>query len=148
MTVSLLLGAVQFADFEIPDKINFGGRQQLVVHKLPGGARIINPMGSDNDDISWSGRFRGSNAELRARLVDTMRSSGSQTILTWSSFFYTVIIKSFKGDFMQQYEIPYSIECTVVADELQLVSQLLPGIGALINGDLGSALSLGGGMGL
>jgi hypothetical protein len=45
MTVTLTLGGVVFADFEIPDSISSGGEQMLTVHKLPGGNRIIDALG-------------------------------------------------------------------------------------------------------
>src|SRR5690348_7393804 len=127
MAVTLTLGGVVFQDFEIPESINFGGDQQLVVHKLPGGGRVIDAMGPDDSDIHWSGRFRGSNAEPRAMLLDYMRRQGSQILLGWSLHRYQVVIREFKADFRQPYEIPYSISCTVVIDETQAVASAVAG---------------------
>jgi hypothetical protein len=119
MTVLLTLGNVAFTDFEVPDKINFGGQQILVKKQLVGGTRVIHAMGRNDDDISWSGRFRGFNAESRARELDYLRIQGQELVLSWSSFQYLVAIESFKGDFNQQNEIPYSITCTVIQDLVQ-----------------------------
>ena len=111
---TLTLGGVVFADFEIPDAINFGGEQSLIVHKLPGGNRVIDAMGPDDADIRWSGRFRGPNAEERALLLDFMRRAGQQVLLSWSLERFQVVIREFTAHFQQAYEIPYSIACTVV----------------------------------
>ena len=78
MVVLLTLGGIIFQDFEVPDNIGIGGEQALVVHKLPGGARVIDAMGADHRDITWSGRFRSGNAEARARLLDSYRIGGKQ----------------------------------------------------------------------
>jgi hypothetical protein len=37
----LILGGMEFDDFEIPGRMLFGGAQQLAVHKLIGGVRVI-----------------------------------------------------------------------------------------------------------
>ena len=41
----LLLGPIAFADFATPDCAPFGGRQQMAVHKLIGGQRVIDTLG-------------------------------------------------------------------------------------------------------
>ena len=49
--IALTLGGVVFADFEIPDSINFGGEQVLSVHQLPGGTRVIDALGPSDAEI-------------------------------------------------------------------------------------------------
>ena len=61
--VALVLGPVLFREFEVPARINFGGRQRVVVHALPGGARVIDVLGRDDAQISFAGIFSG--IELR-----------------------------------------------------------------------------------
>jgi hypothetical protein len=124
---TLTLAGVVFQGFEIPETINFGGAQMLAVHKLPGGQRVLNPMGPDDDPITWSGRFRGSSAEQRALLLNSLRRQGNQVLLTWNIHRYQVVIKEFKADFQQAYEIPYSITCEVVIDELQALASAVTG---------------------
>jgi hypothetical protein len=143
MTVTLTLGGVVFADFEIPESINSGGEQQLVVHKLPGGNRVIDALGPDDAEIRWSGRFRGSNAEERALLLDYMRRQGQQILLTYGLHRYQVILHEFTANF--QYgglEIPYSIGCTVVRDETQGIASTVVGFIESMASDLVSALGL------
>lgn len=142
MTVLLTLGGVVFSGFEVPDVIATGGDQALVIHKLPGGSRIIDAMGADHRDLSWSGRFRGGNAEARARLLDGYRIGGKAFLLTWSTFRYRVIVRSFEAQYQQPFEIPYSISCTVLSDESAPVLTGIRGVDELIGSDIGRALGL------
>jgi len=116
--VSLVLGGVTFQNFEIPEHINMGGRHHAAVHKLIGGNRVVDAMGSDPDDVSWSGRFRGPNAMDRAQAVDAMRAAGAQVTLSYMSTFLVVLITDFKAEPERFYEIPYKITCTVVSDPI------------------------------
>jgi hypothetical protein len=115
--VTLLLGPISFQDFEVPPNINIGGAQRLVIHRLPGGTRVIDALGRDDMDISFSGTFSGRNATLRARLIDEMRVSGLPMPLTWDVFFYSVIVKKIEADYRCGWWIPYHLTCTVVCDE-------------------------------
>ncbi len=114
---SLLLGPIQFADFELPASITWGGAQNLVVHRLPGGDRVIDAMGRDDRPITWSGIFTGSDATLRAHALDLMRAEGGIWPLTWQDFFYSVAISSFEADYRRSNWIPYRVTCTVLRDE-------------------------------
>jgi hypothetical protein len=119
--IGLLLGPISFQDFEVPASINIGGAQRLVIHRLPGGARVIDALGRDDADILFSGIFSGPNATLRARLIDEMRVSGLAMPLTWDVFFYSVIIKKFEADYRCGWWVPYHVTCTVVCDEASSV---------------------------
>jgi hypothetical protein len=143
VAVTLTLGGVVFTGFEIPESIPFGGEQMLAVHKLPGGNRIIDAMGPDDSDIRWSGRFRGPDGESRAVLLDFMRRQGRQVLLGWGLHRYQVLIREFKADFQQPYEIPYSITCTVVLDEVQALASAAVGFVESLAADLLGATGLG-----
>jgi hypothetical protein len=116
MTTFLTLGGILFADFEVPEKINFGGKQMLTSHKLIGGQRVIDAMGPDDDNTTWSGRFRGAGAEIRARQLNLLRRQGQPQTLSWSTLLYSVMIEDFRADFQQPYEIPYTISVMVIED--------------------------------
>lgn len=139
MPVFLTLGPILFADFEIPEKLPFGGAQTLVVKKLVGGDRVVDAMGRDDDDKAWSGRFRGQFAESRARELDSLRIQGQPLVLTWSTLRYLVVISKFNADFMQPFEIPYSITCLVLEDLSNPILPTAPGVDATINSDVNSA---------
>lgn len=148
MAVILTLGGVIFDGFEVPESISTGGEQALIVHKLPGGSRVIDAMGADHRDVAWSGRFRGGNAESRARLIDGYRIGGRQFLLQWSSYRYQVIVRSFEASYQQPFEIPYSISCTVVSDESAPILTGIPALDEVIGSDLGAALGLSDSLGV
>ncbi len=148
MAVILTLGGILFQGFEIPDVIRIGGEQALVVHKLPGGARTVDAMGADDADIPWSGRFRGREAESRARLLERYRKTGEVVTLRWSTYRYRVIVQSFRAEYQQPFEIPYSVNCTVVSDESAPILSGIPGIDELIGSDLGRVLGLSDSLGV
>src|SRR3954469_21838480 len=99
---TLLLGPILFQDFEMPERVRWGGAQRLSVHRLPGGARVIDALGRDDFDIAWSGVFSGDDATLRARGLDLMRAEGGVWPLTWNWFFYSVVIAVFQADYTRR----------------------------------------------
>lgn len=143
MAATLTLGEVVFTGFEIPETINFGGEQKLAIHKLPGGGRVIDAMGPDDADIRWSGRLRGASSEQRGILLDFMRRQGRKVLLAWSLHRYQVVIREFRADFQNPFEVPYSITCTVVRDEAQTLATAAFGFAAALAADLAAATGLG-----
>jgi hypothetical protein len=142
MAIPLVLGPIEFQDFEIPSQIPFGGAQLLVVKKLVGGTRVIDAMGRDDIDIKWSGRFRGSLGEVRARTLDLLRVQGQQLLLSWSSLRFLVVIERFEANFQQPFEIPYSISCTVLQDLSLPILEAAPDPNALIVADINGAVGI------
>lgn len=126
MAVFLTLGPITFANFEIPEGINFGGSQMLSVKKLVGGQRQIDAMGRDDDDISWRAIFQGGEANFRASFLDGLRIKGQPLPLTWSQYNYLVLIKSCRLTFRRFYWLEYDITCTVVQDLNSPFPILLP----------------------
>ncbi|WP_332855322.1 LysM peptidoglycan-binding domain-containing protein [Duganella sp. S19_KUP01_CR8] len=113
---TLTLGSETFQDFEIPESIPLGGSQKLVVHQLPGGVRVVQAMGAEDDPIQWSGLFLGANALQRARAIDLMRVEGSQQQLSFFEYKYRVVVKSFKYVVEQRHRVRYTLELDVVED--------------------------------
>lgn len=149
MTVTrLVLDDYEFEDFEIPDRINWGGRQALSIKKLVGGVRIIEAMGADDDPISWEGRFRGPEAVARARFIDGKRKAGKPVALFWNELAFTVVIERFEPDFTAPMEVPYRICCEVLQDEAAPVTSLsTPTVDDAIASDLETAEDLTAGIG-
>lgn len=138
----LLLGPILFQGFELPESIIWGGAQSLTVHRLPGGARIIDAMGRDDADITWSGIFSGPDATLRARALDLMRADGSVWPLTWDSFFYSAIIARLDIDHCRPNWLPYRISCTILRDEAASLLLLPISLAANVAQDLAQATAL------
>ena len=143
MSSYLLLGPVLFQDFELPERISWGGAQRLAVHQLPGGTRVIDALGRDDRQITWSGVFSGGGAAERARLIDLLRADGSVWPLTWDAFFYSVVIASFDADYSRSAWIPYRIACTVLRDEAEALVMAAVSLAADALADVTSADSLG-----
>ena len=138
------LGQFQFALFEIPAKIQWGGSQRTAVHELVGGQRVIDAMGRSDRALEWSGLFQGLNATERARFLDTLRANGAAQTLTWGQFKYSVIVKEFDADYERFYQIPYRISCEVIADLANPVTTVSPpSIDSDILTDYGSVVTLG-----
>jgi hypothetical protein len=138
----LSLGPISFQAFELPGSISWGGAQQLAIHRLPGGTRIIDAMGRDDADIMWSGVFTGPDAAARARLLDLMRSEGNCWSLTWDSFFYSVIVARFEADQQRPNWIPYKISCCVLRDEAAALLEMPLSLVATAAQDMATAASL------
>ena len=45
----LTLGGLAFDDWSTPEKMMFGGKHAAVVHKLPGGARVVELVPGSED---------------------------------------------------------------------------------------------------
>jgi hypothetical protein len=139
MMALLTLGGLEFDDFEIPGQLRFGGAQRLAVHRLIGGARVIDAMGRDDSTVTWSGVFVGGAAAGRARTLDAMRASGNTLTLAWDAFAYSVVIDQFDLEFCNPWWIPYRISCTVLLDLAQGLVEYSVDLATSILNDLTSA---------
>lgn len=114
----LTLGGVAFEKMEVPEEIEgLGGEQALVVHRMIGGKRVVDAMGADEDDISWDGIFRGSQALQRAQAIDRMRRAGLPVEVSFGELVYTVVIQRFQFRYQRFYEIPYRILLVVKSND-------------------------------
>ncbi len=111
--MALIIGDVTLDGFEISGSIRFGGRQALVIHRLPGGGRVIDAQGPDDSDIVWNGILTGSDGADRARVLDGLRRSGATVALAWDSFLVAVVVAELVLEFLNPWWIPYRIRCVV-----------------------------------
>ena len=138
----LQLGAITFQGFELPSRLRFGGAQQLAIHKLIGGTRVVDALGRDDAPLVWSGILSGGDAARRARSLDDVRVAGQAQTLTWDAFCYSVIVAKLSLDFSSPWWIPYEISCTVQRDLAQNTPIGPPSVLAGIMADLSSAQQL------
>lgn len=125
MSGSLTLGEVTFNNFEMPEQLAIGGKQQLVIHSLPGGGRIVDAMGANEAPIRWSGVFSGQQAAERVRLVERLRRSGQRQLLTWNAWRYFAVIEEFEAQVSSSWWIPYTIKlCILTSDSSEQVDWL------------------------
>jgi hypothetical protein len=135
----LTLGGVEFIDFEVPPDVVFGGAQQLAIHRLIGGARVVDVMGPDDASLRWAGIFSGPYAGDRARMFDAMRVAGAPLGVSWDAFSFTVVIESLIMDYRNPWWIPYQMSCTVVVDLAESETAFTPDLTDAILDDLTSA---------
>lgn len=144
MSDQLILGGVAFDDFSTPNEMMGGGRQAMVVHKLPGGARVIDTLGPDEANVVWRGHFFGNDAYDTALTLDGMRASGSVYSLTWGGQFRSVIIEQFIYKVRRlPVWVDYDISCTVYQNpSLGSLGGVVTSIETLILSDIGFGLSI------
>ena len=93
----LKLGDFEFQHAEIPEGIPAGGNQMIHVNKFIGGKRKTVVTGRDDDDITWTGIFFGTNASKRFKALDYMRTQGNKLLFSYLDFKYSVVIKTVTG---------------------------------------------------
>ncbi|MCQ8277790.1 hypothetical protein NFI95_04945 [Acetobacteraceae bacterium KSS8] len=92
----VVLGSLVLSGAEAPSRITIGGRQLAAIHKLPGGARIIDAMGPDDNAVVWQGIFIGPTAASRVRMVDALRTQGLPCTLSFGDYLFEVIVVDFR----------------------------------------------------
>lgn len=139
----LTLGGFVFDDWSTPPKIPFGGKHALKIHKLPGGDRVFDLLGPDEDDIRWSGILWRDDAPAVVAALNAMRISGDLVPLAFAGNFYTVVVQDFTPSvvrYPQHYD--YSISCAVVNNPaLGPLGGSAGTFGDLVSADMASALS-------
>ena len=151
----LTLGPVVFQGFEVPERIAFGGRHRLAIHRLPGGARTVDAMGGDDSDVSWSGTLAGPETGPRTRVLDGMRRGGQAWLLAWDGWRFLAVVSAFQVWSEGPFWAPYRIRCTVLpedeAPDVPLPAGTLdPGVAAALDaagtgdGSLAGALAAAG----
>lgn len=137
----LTLAGFAFTGFSPPDHMPFGGKQDMVVHKLPGGSRVIDTLGPDEADISWRGTFFGDDAYDNALYLDSLRAAGAQVNLSWGGQSRLVIIAEFHPYVVRLPNwVEYEITLTVASNpQLGVLTAIPSTIDALISSDLATA---------
>lgn len=140
----LTLGGIAFDDFSTPHLMGAGGRQQMVIHKLPGGGRVVDLLGPDESDIPWSGEFFSDDAYDKVLALDAMRMSGQVVPLTFAGQFRSVVIEHFEYRIKRLPTwIEYRINCVVdVNPAMGAVGVATGSIDSLILSDLSMAMGL------
>lgn len=144
MPDTLVLGGISFDGFSTPSKMGAGGKQHMVVHKLPGGQRVIDTLGPDEDNIAWGGEFFGNDAFANALALDGMRAAGQVIPLMFGGQFRSVIIDHFEFKVRRlPVWVEYSISCMVYQNpSLGGLGGSIGTIDTLILGDLSLAIGL------
>lgn len=142
----LVLGGFAFDDWSTPSRMPFGGKQAMAVHKLPGGARVIDTLGPDEADIQFVGTMYADNAYGVADALDALRISGAQVPLTFAGRFYLVIIENVIVDIERYPQLMrYHISCVVAQNNMAgFLGSIASTVTALVSADMSTAMSLAG----
>ena len=140
----LSLGGIAFDQFSTPEVMMAGGNQAMVVHKLPGGQRVIDTLGPDEADIAWSGQFFGNNAYATVQAIDAMRAAGQVVPLSWAGQYRSVIVSRFIYRLRRNPTwVLYDIVCTVYQNpSLGGLGAAVGSVDSLVLSDLSTAIGL------
>jgi len=103
-----------FTDFEVPERMRWGGQHSGTVHRLIGdGRRVLDKTGPDEAPIEWSGILLGINAKDRARDLNALREDGGPFDLNWNGSSQRVFVRECTFD--EGYaQIGYRIACEII----------------------------------
>jgi hypothetical protein len=143
-TDQLILGGIAFDSWSTPERMPFGGKQAMAVHKLPGGARAVNTLGPDENDIMFTGQMYNNNAYGIADELDSMRIAGAQVPLTFAGRFYLVIIAEVHVDIRRFPQlVEYHVNCLVAQNNMAgILGAITSTVSNLVTSDMASAVSI------
>ena len=142
----LTLGGLAFDDWSTPEKMMFGGKHAAVVHKLPGGARVVDTLGPDESDIIFRGTFYGDNAMANAQALDALRATGQVVPLTFGGQYRLVLIQE-ALPVIERYPhlVTFTVACLVVQNPMQgALGAVVASFGDLVSSDMASMMSVSG----
>jgi hypothetical protein len=145
-TDQLVLGNIVFDDWSTPERMPFGGTQQLAVHRLPGGARVVDTLGPDEEDIHFTGVMYANNAYGVADALDGLRISGAAVDLTFAGRFYSVIVRECQVDIRRFPQMMnYHVSCLVVSNNMAgVLGTIATSVSSLVSADMATMMSLAG----
>lgn len=140
----LIVGETEFTGLEVPESLTVGGKQQVVVHKLVGGRRVVDVLGVDYDNLTWSGWMTGPTAGTRTTALEKMRDAGATLTFNMDGYYFSVVVADFKSRFEHLYRRYYTIDLVVVARlDAPVTQNALTGtLDSLINSDLAQSIGL------
>lgn len=139
MAGAVTLGDFTFQSFEVPARVTFGGQQQMTVHKLPGGQRIIDVMGPDDAPVTWSGIFLGADAADRALQLDSLRIQGDALPLGFGDVFVPQVVIADLALTKGFNRVDYRITCVVLSNG---DAQAQPSLAGALLDDLSAATGI------
>jgi hypothetical protein len=143
-TDTLSLAGIVFDDFSAPSRLPFGGRQAMVIHKLPGGSRAIDTLGPDEDDIAFEAQFFGNDAWAKVQALEGVRAAGQVVPLIFNGQTRLVILSAFlPKDRRFPVWFEYALVCTVYQNPgLGILGAVAQGVDSMLQADLSLAIGL------
>lgn len=95
----IAIGGVTLQAEEGPDVLAVGAEQRTKVVELVGGGRVILTLGTQPDNIEFTGAIWGPNVVTRVAALRQLRDAGVETSLTWKSESYRGVLTKFTPKF-------------------------------------------------
>lgn len=137
----VILGGITLTGVEVPSALRVGGEHNLVVHKLVGGARVIQAMGNDPARQTLAGLFTGPNAQARALSIEQMRAAGSEIAFSAAGLSQRVRIASFWYTYQEKGAvIPYELALEIQPAPAVSATASLSALSDLVGPDITSGI--------
>ena len=99
-----------FPDLAQPNALEMANTQQLAVHDLIGGGRVIEALGRRMTPVSWEGVFLGVPMAFETGLaLQALASSGGSALLTWERFRFRGLISALSLSCESTFRISYKV---------------------------------------
>ncbi|KXV40528.1 hypothetical protein AD942_06160 [Gluconobacter japonicus] len=138
-TAPVMLGDLVLTGIEVPDRLQVGGRQMMVVHRLPGGGRVVDTLGNDPGRLELAGKFLGPNAQTRAQTIEKMRLRGVPVVFSVAGMALQVWIVRF----VYSYEAKGALCSYELTLERPAESVVSPDMGKTLSNVLGTDVGSG-----
>lgn len=103
-------GFVLLTGFEIPEELQLGGEQKLVVSEFVGFyTREVQTLGAQPREIEWSGLFLYDTAFARATTLEGFMNRGEVVKLQWGTVRIEGVIQRFHYNVKSTFSISYTI---------------------------------------
>jgi hypothetical protein len=113
---TLTIGGVAFLSEEHPSELEFPLAQVLAVHVNVGGSRVLQELGPNPEDVTWTGLLFAGNVSDRLAALKAMQVAAQPVTLSYLDQSYSVLIRKFTPKYLHRYRAQYSITVSVVAD--------------------------------
>lgn len=111
----------------------------MVVHRLPGGGRVVDTLGNDPGRLELAGKFLGPNAQTRAQTIEKMRLRGVPVVFSVAGMALQVWIVRF----VYSYEAKGALCSYELTLERPAESVVSPDMGKTLSNVLGTDVASG-----
>ena len=128
----LIIGPVMFTSRECPSKLEIGaGKANISDVEITGGTRIIQNLGAFWKNVRFSGTL-WENADARVALLDGIRTSCAETLITWRSKQFFGFVVDFTPGYRNAYRCEYEIELCITRVSPSSPTTQPPGLDAVV----------------
>jgi hypothetical protein len=113
-SVPLTFGDVAFNSEECPAHLPLPVVAKTVVSELVGGGRVVQSMGPQPQQVTFSGTFWNVNVATRVALLRSYCVSGIAQSLTWGVEAYTGILSKFEPTYQNVNRCDYSLTIEII----------------------------------